>query len=233
MDIFVERGVNMATTGGAAAWCFELAHWGVCGQGATEADAVADLLTTCAAISVGRAGRLNPVRGDVVERVDGDEQAFTPDYDAHTPEQVDATLRALADARERTIALVATATAGDLDQVDPDRTLPDWASWHSARDLAWHIADTESRYYLPALGLPSRPRAADLVTELVASAEHLRTVLAGLPAEPLVLNEGGEVWTTVKVLRRLAWHERSELRVLERLLSASAAPTARGGRSVR
>ena len=51
------------------------------------------------------------------------------------------------------------------------------------------------------------------------SAEHGRNVVEHLPAEPLVRRDAVEVWTSVKLLRRLAWHERSELRVLEALLS--------------
>jgi hypothetical protein len=41
--------------------------------------------------------------------------------------------------------------------------------------MSWHLADTESRYYLPMLGLVSRPRAADLITELNASAAYVAT----------------------------------------------------------
>jgi hypothetical protein len=32
-----------------------------------------------------------------------------------------------------------------------------------------------------------------------------------------VVEADGEVWTTTKLLRRLAWHERSELRVMREL----------------
>jgi hypothetical protein len=57
------------------------------------------------------------------------------------------------------------------------------------------------------------------VAELGRSAEQVRHVLDTPPANPLVRREQGEVWTTVKLLRRLAWHERGELEVLTRLLS--------------
>jgi hypothetical protein len=82
--------------------------------------------------------------------------------------------------------------------------------------MAWHVADTESRYYLPALGLPTRPREADLLEELRRSGAHVRAaVTAAAPA--LVRRSRGEVWTTTKLLRRLAWHERGELVVMRRL----------------
>lgn len=45
-----------------------------------------------------------------------------------------------------------------------------------------------------------------------------RIQVAAMPSD-LVRRVDGEVWTTVKVLRRLAWHERSELRTLRRLIT--------------
>jgi hypothetical protein len=46
--------------------------------------------------------------------------------------------------------------------------------------------------------------------------------VAALPPD-LMVRDRGEEWTTVKLLRRLAWHERSELRVMRRLLSRARA----------
>ncbi len=106
-----------------------------------------------------------------------------------------------------------------MDHDDPGRVLPAWESWRTARQLAWRIAHTECRYYLPSPGLLSRPRAADLPAELTLTAEHVGKALIDLPTEPLVRHDAGEVWTSVKLLRRLAWPEGSEVRVLEALLS--------------
>lgn len=94
--------------------------------------------------------------------------------------------------------------------------LPPWATWRTLRQMAWHLADTESRYYLPALGLPSRPREGELLRELRRSATHVQTAVTDV-APDLVRRSGGEVWTTTKLLRRLAWHERGELVVMQRL----------------
>ena len=149
----------------------------------------------------------------------GDEQAFARDLHGPTGQEIAVTLDVLEDVRPKALALVAAASAEQLDRDDPSRVLPPWASWRTARALVWHLADTESRYYLPSLALPSRARSPDLYAELRLSAEHVRNVVEHLPTEPLVRHEGGEVWTSVKLLRRLAWHERSELRVLEALLS--------------
>lgn len=46
----------------------------------------------------------------------------------------------------------------------------------------------------------------------------MRATLRDLPAD-LVNHHNGTEWTTVKVLRRLAWHELGELVVLRRLLA--------------
>lgn len=103
-----------------------------------------------------------------------------------------------------------------LDFDDPTRLLPTWARWRTLRQMAWHLADTESRYYLPGLGLPTRPAGPDLTTELAASALHVRATVSTMPAD-LIHRDGGEIWTTAKVLRRLAWHERSELVTMHQL----------------
>ena len=84
--------------------------------------------------------------------------------------------------------------------------------------LALHIADTESRYYLPVLGLPARPRADGLVTELEESGAHVRRVVSGMAPDLASASDDHGSWTSVKVLRRLAWHERGELDVLARLV---------------
>lgn len=97
---------------------------------------------------------------------------------------------------------------------------PSFARRHTLREMAWHIVDTESRYYLPSLGLPARPRAGDLITELTESAAHVCQTVQTMPAD-LVRRDGGEVWTSVKVLRRLAGHERGELVAMRALTAAT------------
>jgi len=87
--------------------------------------------------------------------------------------------------------------------------------------MVWHVTDTDCRYYLDGLGLESRPRAADLDTELRECAAHVRRVVEAMPLDA-VRCHGDEVWTSTKVLRRLAWHERAELRAMRDLASANA-----------
>lgn len=200
-DAYVERGVAMAYDDGCAAWTFDLERWGVCGQGVDERSALDDLAR--------QVGRSLTVR----ERIDGDEQAFTRDgHPAAAAERL-LTHDILIHARAQTRKLVRESPDDVLDWDDPGRRLASYASWRTLRQMAWHLADTESRYYLPSLGLPDRPRDDDLLEELERSGRHVTAQLATMPAD-LRREDAGQVWTSVKLLRRLAWHERSELHVM-------------------
>ncbi|HZD71926.1 MAG TPA: DinB family protein, partial [Actinomycetes bacterium] len=184
--------------------------WGTCGQGLQEADAVAALEHAAARA---RGGAQQVV---AVERIHGDEQAFARDHQPATPAEQTQTLAILRAARQQTLALVSACPDAVLDWDDPQRVLPPWASWRTLRQMAWHVADTESRYYLPRLGLTGRPREADLLEELQRSAAHVQAAVGSVPPA-LLQRSGGEVWTTTKLLRRLAWHERGELVVMRQL----------------
>ena len=155
-----------------------------------------------------------------MERIEGDEQAFVRDLETVDQQERRTTLAIQRAARVETLRLIDGASDEQVDRVDTRRRLPGWASWTTARRMAWHIADTESRYYLPNLGLPARQPLPDLEAELRASAEHVIRTVETLPATPLAVHEGGELWSPVKLLRRLAWHERRELVVLRRLLDS-------------
>ncbi|WP_163542912.1 hypothetical protein [Occultella kanbiaonis] len=61
--------------------------------------------------------------------------------------------------------------------------MPSWARWRTIRATMWQICDTESRYYLPRTGQPSRDRVGDLAEELTASQRHVRTVLLSMPRD--------------------------------------------------
>lgn len=159
-----------------------------------------------------------------MERVQGDEQAFDRDRVPCTAQEREATLTILRQSRPQTIALLRSCSAAELDWDDPERVLPAFARWRTLRQMGWHIADTESRYYLPCLGLGQRERAAGLLEELERSAVHVRAVVETMPADLTVEGECGS-WTSVKVLRRLAWHERGELVAMRAMLTkASARP---------
>ncbi|MEL4357008.1 MULTISPECIES: hypothetical protein [unclassified Luteococcus] len=106
-----------------------------------------------------------------------------------------------------------------LDEQDPGRDLPEWATWRSIRDMFWHICDTESRYYLPRCGLPARERAVSLEQELEESGRHMPDVLEVM-ARDIDVRCHDEEWTSTKLLRRLAWHEAGELDVIEGMLAS-------------
>lgn len=206
-DVYVENGAGMAEDHASAAWSFELDHWGRCGQGADEVLALQDLRRT-----------LGPrARFRVVERVAGDERAFNRDRAPCSERERQITLEILRNVRPQTIALLRSCSAAELDWDDPERLLPSFARWRTLAQMGWHIADTESRYYLPCLGLGYRERADGLSAELERSAEHVRTVIEAMPPDLCVEGEQG-CWTSVKVLRRLAWHERGELVAMRTML---------------
>lgn len=195
---YVENGVAMAYDRGSAAWTFELDWWGVCGQGPTEEAALAELRTRVGEELV------------VAERIEGDELVFARDRLPCTEAERQRTLVILADARAGTIGLVRACSDAVLDWDDSERELPTYARWRTLRQLAWHVVDAESRYYLPSTGFGYREPLPDLLDELEASGEHVRATLAAMPADAAA----GQGWTAVKLLRRLAWHERGELDVM-------------------
>lgn len=204
---YVESDVAMASAHGSAAWVFDPDAWGLCGQGSDEASALVDL----------RRVLDRHVEVVVAERVKGDERAFVRDRLPCTDSERYATLSILATTRPQTIELLRSCSAAELDWDDPERVLPSYARWRTLRQMGWHIVDTESRYYLPCLGLGYREPARALLEELELSAAHVRKVVETMPAALVVEGEQG-AWTTVKVLRRLAWHERSELTVMQAML---------------
>ena len=207
----VENGAGMAYDSGSAAWVYDLDLWGVCGQGRDEEEALRELRTMVGSdIDV------------VVERVEGDEHAFTRDLLPCTPDERAKTLTILEEARPGTVELLRSCTEAELDFDDANRTLPRFASWRTLRQMGWHIADTESRYYLPATGLPAKPRTEGLFEELGQSARHVSAQLRAV-SHDLVVAVDGETWTTVKLLRRLAWHERAELEVMRTMLHKARA----------
>jgi len=204
--VFVENDVSLAFDRGTAAWVFDPDLWGVCGQGPDEPSALIDL----------RRQISGKVELAVAERVMGDEQAFVRDHEPCTSRERQITMAILAEIRPLTLELVSSCADWLLDWDDASRVLPLYAKWRTLRQMAWHIADTESRYYLPMAGLGSRERAADLLAELRDSLSHVSTTIESMP-DDIVREVDGQTWTSTKVLRRLAWHERGELAVMNRI----------------
>jgi hypothetical protein len=229
MRAYVDQRAGMAAEGWSAAWTFDLDHWGTCGQGPDDAAALADLAARC---GLG-ANAIDAGALQVAERVDGvtsgAETVFARDRVPASEAEREATLAILERSRARTLDLVRAAPPSVRAYRDPERTLPPFAWWHTVGQVALHIADTESRYYLPLLGLPARDRAGDLVTELEESGAHVRRVVSRMAPDLATTSDRHGSWTSVKVLRRLAWHEPGELEVLARLVARAAAAVEKQG----
>ncbi len=207
-SVYVEDGVAMASDRGSATWVFDLEFWGCCGQGSDQESALVDLQRVTG-------GHVDLV---VAERITGDECAFARDRLPCTETERLRTLSILVETRPQTIKLLRSCSESELDWDDPDRVLPAYASWRTLRQMGWHIADTESRYYLPCLELGYREPARGLVNELQRSADYVRETVEMMPPALIIDGEQGS-WTTVKLLRRLAWHERSELIAMRAILA--------------
>jgi hypothetical protein len=205
VEAYVESGVGGHADNSVQAWVYDIASWGICGQGLDESEALDGL-----------SRQVHSRNFRVTERISGDEQTFSRDERLASADERHATLNILRAARGETCRLVASLSDAELDFIDPERTLPDWATWTSLRQMAWHLADTESRYYLAQLGVAPPPRRPTLLAELESSHEHVVGAVATVAGD-LSTRPGRERWTTTKVLRRLAWHERSELVTMRRL----------------
>ena len=70
--------------------------------------------------------------------------------------------------------------------------------------------------------LPQLDDIADFEDELDRSALHIRQVLRSMPLT-FRTEHRGEAWTPVKLLRRLAWHERVVFVFLRRRLLTQGA----------
>jgi hypothetical protein len=183
---------------------------GTCGQGLQETAAVA-ALADAAARARGTAQHVV-----VVERIHGDEQAFGRDHQPATAGERAQTLAILSAARQQTLALIRLPRCGVGLGRSPAGAPAVGIVAHASPDGLARGRHTESRYYLPRLGLAGRPREADLLGELQRSAAHVQAAVRSV-APALLRRSDGEVWTTTKLLRRLAWHERGEVVVMRRL----------------
>lgn len=203
---FVENGVGLRYDAGSAVWSFDHDLWGSVVQGESESQALA---------------RFRELYGPftVAERIEGDEKSFAQDRLPATIQQRLWTRTILLAQHNRAIRLLHTIPAQALDFDDPNQQIASYATWRTPRLVFWHIADTESRYYIPRCGLPDRDRLPDLEQELVASHAYAMNVIDSIDAEVDAVT-GHEEWTSVKLLRRLAYHERVELDIIEAMVSA-------------
>jgi hypothetical protein len=228
----LEFGVGAHVDDATLAWVYDHRWWSLCGQGIDETSALEDLTARAHPSYArflerhGEIARSLPLEElEIVERIHGDELSFQRDHEPATDEELQRTTTLLAYARAELLALIEDCSEAELDWDDPDRQLPRWARWRTLRQMAFHIADTESRYYLAALDIGPPERCEDVDDELRRSGAHVLDVLARLERDRAVTSADG-CWTTRKVLRRLAWHERSELDAIRTLRDRARLATA-------
>lgn len=209
VDVHVDRSDTMVALGEFAVWSFALEHWGECAQARDEHAALDAFARRTGADAL-----------RVVERITGATAVFGPDLLPASDAQIERTLEVLAEQRAQSLALLDRTPPSLLHAVDETVEQPAWMAWRTPAAILRHIADTESRAYLRWTGLPHREPVDDLRAELDASAAHIRKVLRTLPRDRIAEHRG-ETWTAVKLLRRLAWHERVELVFLRRRLRAA------------
>lgn len=230
----------LVVVAGFSASAVDLDHWGLWADGATEHGA----LRAISENAHDRFVRFLAAHGAICSPVDAltvlerqpadDEGAFEVERQPATDADRERTLQLYRWARRDLVRLIAEATEEELDWVDGNRHLPGWAWWHSARQMAWHCAITESCYYLGRLGVPRPARFAALTSPhpapdtttllevLAESRAHVEAWIAQLPPDVQV-EADGEVWTTRKALRRIAGHERAENDVTSDLLREAGA----------
>ena len=210
LKVYVDAADGMAGPGEVAVWSFDLETWGECTQASSEAVALEKF-----ARRVGRSGLL------VEERITGPDQVFDRDRRPASDGEIDATLHKLATQRAATIDLVTrAAAAGALDVDDASVVQPAWMPWRTPRAIAEHLIADATGAYLKRLSLPTMSPRGDLLDDLVTSGQHLQRVIAAMPRDRIT-EYRGEVWTSVKFLRRQAWHEGVEQVFLRRRLRAA------------
>lgn len=210
LKVYVDAADGMAGLGEVAVWSFDLALWGECTQAASESVAMKKFAQRCN-------------RSDLVveERITGPDQVFDRDYRPATDAEIDTTLRKLEMQRSITIELIVRAgAAGALDAQDISVVQPAWMTWRTPRTIAEHLIADACGAYLKRLALPVITPQGELIDDLVASGTHLHQVIQDMPRDR-VTSYKGEVWTSVKFLRRQAWHEGVEQVFLRRRLRAA------------
>ena len=210
LKVYVDAGDGMAGLGEVAVWAFDLDTWGECTQATSEIVALEKFAR--------RSGRSDLL---VEERITGPRQVFERDFRAASDDEIDATLRKLETQRAATIDLIArAAAAGALDVHDADVVQPAWMPWRTPRAIAEHLVADAAGAYLKRLSLPVLSHRGGLIDGLIATGEHLQHVVRTVPRDR-VTDYKGEVWTSVKFLRRQAWHEGVEQVFLRRGLRAA------------
>ncbi len=163
---------------------------------------------------------------EVAERVSGNEILFDWDYLPATPSLIDETIGLLHATRTHLLSLVAGLSDDALDWNPPYRRFSTWANWRTIRQILVHIANAETHYYLPNIGIhPAVPPAGsrdpwkhNLRKHRNVTTEALRKLKAEQDLSRVHFFDAEGGWSVGKVLRRLVWHERLHFKSIERII---------------
>lgn len=204
VEVHSEDGGSMSSR----AWSFDLASWGIARSAETANGALSMLQRATRAPTL-----------EVEETVEDFDPAFARDLEPAAPGERAATLTILEQARARSLALLESTDEHRLHRTSAELWDVDFGGFSDAAELAWSFADVESRRYPSALGLATREPLPDLLDELRASHVHAMQIVATLPEVLIRAAPDGGEWTSVKLLRMLAWYERAHYSLLETLLT--------------
>lgn len=161
---------------------------------------------------------------EVVEEIRGDEVLFTPDRLPATVGELDQTIQLLEVSRSDLIGILEGLPAGALDWDPPYERFHPWARWRTVRQVLAHLANTETHYYLAAIGFHPQWGPVPMESQWQSFLAHRRTKAIEFldqlrDASDLARKDDVEGWSVRKVLRRMIWHERLHTKSIRRILA--------------
>ena len=163
---------------------------------------------------------------EIAEQVSGNEILFDWDYQPVTPSLIDETIDLLHGTRTDLLRLAGELSDKALDWNPPYRRFSTWATWRTIREILVHIANVETHYYLPNIGIRPTVSSADrklpwqqnLLIHRNVVIEALQRLKAEQDLSRIHLFDTGGGWSVGKVLRRLVWHERLHSKSIDRII---------------
>lgn len=161
----------------------------------------------------------------IAERVTGDEILFSEDRDPATDQEISTALRLLECSRSDLLVTLRETPEPAFDWDPPYQDFARWASWRTIRQILAHISNTETHYYLPAIGYrptvpPAQPEAdwqRHLSAHRLEVAQFLDEIR--LSDDRVRLRDvSDDRWSVRKVLRRLVRHELLHWKSIKRIV---------------
>ncbi len=167
-----------------------------------------------------------PSEVEVAGRVSGNEILFDWDYQPVSPSLIDETIELLHATRTDLLRLVAELPENVLDWNPPYHRFSSWANWRTIREILVHIANVETHYYLPNIGIRPTISPADsevpwehiLLRHRTVTIEALQKLKAEQDFSRVHFFDVHGGWSLGKVLRRLIWHERLHSKSICRII---------------